>query len=50
VVLDGGKVLKALSTTALHSPEAAARFLGRGSGFVILRRSPTSVQCYRAIN
>jgi hypothetical protein len=31
VVLDGGKVLKALSTTALHSPDAVARFLGGGS-------------------
>jgi hypothetical protein len=42
VVLDGGKVVKALSITALPSPEAAARFLGRGSAVGMIDPPPTT--------
>jgi hypothetical protein len=50
VVLDGGKAVRALPTTSLHAPEAAAWFLGHGGGFTVLRRRPTRLQYFRAIN
>jgi hypothetical protein len=39
---DGATVVQALSTTSLPSPEAAARFLGRGSAVSIVDPPPTT--------